>query len=134
MPLALTWPWPCISALSWLPVCRITSQPFLEGPLRVCQTRSQVPATFCAAGTAAAAGAEATASGTAAARARTSERSDGLVADPLRLALALGRGEFLELLLAHRFDHLLRRALELALRRIAALGRQSGAGRFLLRL
>src|SRR5687768_13854848 len=50
----------------------------------------------------------------------------------LGLALAPGRRELLELLLAHRFDHLARGALELALRRVAALGRQGGTGGFLL--
>src|SRR5215212_7099621 len=51
-----------------------------------------------------------------------------------RFALALGRGHLVELLLAHGLRHLLRRAPELALRRVAALGRQGGSGGFLLGL
>src|SRR3546814_7532193 len=51
----------------------------------------------------------------------------------LRLSLALGGRHVLKLLLTHRFFHRFRRALELALRRIAALGGQGGAGGLLLR-
>src|SRR3954470_12845680 len=55
-----------------------------------------------------------------------------LLARMLRLSLALGGSHFLELLLAHRIRHGFGRAFELALRGVAALGGQSGAGRFLL--
>src|SRR5438270_12045365 len=47
-----------------------------------------------------------------------------LVRDVLGFALALGRGHFLELLLAHRRRHRLRCAFELALGRVATLGGQ----------
>src|SRR5439155_24149557 len=53
-------------------------------------------------------------------------------ADVLWLTLALGMGHLLKLFLAHRRDHRFRCALELALGRVAALGRQGGAGSFLL--
>ena len=49
----------------------------------------------------------------------------------LRLALTLGVGELLELLLGHR-QHRLRGALQLRLGRVAALGRQGGPGGLLL--
>src|SRR2546430_4411162 len=55
-----------------------------------------------------------------------------LLADVLWLTLALGMGHLLELFLAHRRDHRLRSALELALGRLAALGGQRRAGGFLL--
>ena len=45
----------------------------------------------------------------------------------LGFALAFGVGELLELLFAHR-HHRLGRALEFGLGRVAALGRQGGAG------
>src|SRR6185503_11469660 len=53
-------------------------------------------------------------------------------ADVLGLPLAPGRGEFLELLLGHRVDHVARRALQFALRGLAALGGERGAGGLLL--
>src|SRR4051794_31807551 len=55
-----------------------------------------------------------------------------LLARMLGLPLALGGSHFLELLLAHRIRHGFGRAFELALRGVAALGGQGGAGRFLL--
>src|SRR5688572_1187663 len=50
------------------------------------------------------------------------------------LAFAPGRGEFLELLLAHGFDHRARGALQLAPAGLAALGGQRRARGLLLRL
>src|SRR3954452_12079439 len=55
-----------------------------------------------------------------------------LLADVLGLTLALRMRHFLELFLAHRRDHRLRCALELALRRFAALGGKRRARGFLL--
>src|ERR1700733_12493064 len=52
----------------------------------------------------------------------------------LGFALPLGRGELVELLLAHRLVHLARGALELAGLLLAALGRERRARRLLLRL
>src|SRR5437762_4912547 len=50
----------------------------------------------------------------------------------LRQSLALGLGEFLELLFAHRFIHALGSAFELALLGLAALCGECGSGCFLL--
>src|SRR5260370_7862726 len=52
-----------------------------------------------------------------------------------RQAPSLGAGELAQLLLAHRFHHLARGALEARLRALAALGRERGARghRWLLR-
>jgi hypothetical protein len=50
----------------------------------------------------------------------------------LGLALALGQGEFVELLLAHRLVHALGRTAELADARLAALGGERRTGGFLL--
>src|SRR4051794_28905543 len=57
-PRALTAPWPWISAAILLPSWVTTSQPLRDGPWRVCQTRSQVPAML-AGGSAAACAAKA---------------------------------------------------------------------------
>src|SRR5690348_4749437 len=55
-----------------------------------------------------------------------------LVADVLRLTLALGRRHLLELFLAHRLEHALRCALERALWPLMLLDRKRGTGGFLL--
>ena len=75
------------------------------------------------------AGAPAIAAGASAISSATNRR----LCDMLGLALALGRGEFVELLLAHRFVHALGCTFELARARLAALGGERRAGGFLLR-
>src|SRR6185312_8630710 len=57
-----------------------------------------------------------------------------LLPDVLGLALALGRGEVLKLILAHRLVHLLRCALQVADLLVAAFGGKRGARRLLLSL
>src|SRR3954464_9323980 len=67
------------------------------------------------------------------ARGRRRSLGSSALAGMFRLPLALGGSHFLQLLLAHRARHRLRRALELALGRVAALRRKGGAGGLLLR-
>src|SRR5690606_2403255 len=68
------------------------------------------------------------------ARAPTAARASARSRDVLGFARAFGAGHLLQLLLAHGFGHRFGRALELGFRRVAALGRQGGAGGFLLGL